>query len=33
MPNACNAQPVIFNLPSVITVPLAGDSKLLFASK
>ena len=33
MPNACNAQPLILNLPLVITSEFDGDSKLLFADK
>ena len=33
IPNACNAQPLTLNLPSVIKSEFEGDSKLLFAGK
>ena len=33
IPNACKAQPLILNLPLVITSESAGDSKLLLAGK
>ena len=33
IPKACKAQPLILNLPLVITSEFDGDSKLLFAGK